>query len=602
MFAARPPAGHSRRRRQLGHAGALPGAARRGRLRAVRGQRLRAARAGSARTTSTTGASATTSASAPARTASSRSAPSRRSCGAGRSSTRATYLARPPARRRDRRRRAHRAGAAAVRVHAQRAAPGRRLRAGRVRGAHRPAARGDRAAAGAGATARLAAQIDGDRVRPTELGRRFTNDVIALFLEPEALTAALRVAATRLGRLARRRRAYRMAGRAGKSGRLAAGMLRSSRKAICARRPMPSSFEPLGSTASRPRWRRQHCRGACAACWNTCYALVSDEMARQLEHDARRVRAAAVPPRRPRAQSRHRSPATCETLRTVRLNRADLVPQLPDRAGSRARRASASPTAAAGSWIRGAGRTFRDLRLVEDDAMDEEQRAARHRRAPRSRAPASPLHLLGQRFGVLAARRPSMPNACRSGPQSLCRILREASQHAADRRCDARLLLFRTFDRHVMAGLRPAGRDDERAAGATRTSCPSLAYVPMRTRPQPAGESTPSDASGADDATAQRAAGAWRDVVHGRRAARGGGGRGGSGGDAADAAGVAPVAIRSVRTPPGWARTVAASSRRRRGGRARAAAAAAVRPPRPDRQAAPGRQPATPRRSSPPHD
>ena len=29
--------------------------------------------------------------------------------------------------------------------------------------------------------------LDGDRVRPTELGRRFTNDVIELFLDERAL-------------------------------------------------------------------------------------------------------------------------------------------------------------------------------------------------------------------------------------------------------------------------------------------------------------------------------------------------------------------------------------------------------------------------------
>ena len=173
MFAAQPPAGIPDDDDSLGHAGALHQA-----LLAAAGyaqyevSRLRAARAGSARTTSTTGASATTWASAPARTASSRSAREQDDPASleGQASARLSRRApaRPAAIGGDER---DRAGAAPVRLHAQCAAAGRRLRAGRFRGAHRPATRSAIAARTRACRARAAGwTIDGDRVVPTELG------------------------------------------------------------------------------------------------------------------------------------------------------------------------------------------------------------------------------------------------------------------------------------------------------------------------------------------------------------------------------------------------------------------------------------------------
>ena len=93
------------------------------------------------------------------------------------------YLAGAGTPARDRRRRLARAGAAALRLHAQRVAPGRGLRARRFRGAHRPAARGDRGSGCERARERGWLDVGAERVTPTELGRRFTNDVISLFLE-----------------------------------------------------------------------------------------------------------------------------------------------------------------------------------------------------------------------------------------------------------------------------------------------------------------------------------------------------------------------------------------------------------------------------------
>ena len=146
MFAARPPQGIPDDDAQLGHAGALPGAARRrAATRSTKCQRLRTARpAVRAQPQLLALRRLPRHRRRRARQAHAGRA-SRRSCGAGRSSIRPTYLAKagtPGAIGGDER---IDADAPPVRLHAQRAAPGRWLRAGRLRSAHRPAARGDRA-------------------------------------------------------------------------------------------------------------------------------------------------------------------------------------------------------------------------------------------------------------------------------------------------------------------------------------------------------------------------------------------------------------------------------------------------------------------------
>ena len=74
---------------------------------------------------------------------------------------------------------------AAVRVHAQRAAPEGRLRARALRRAHRPAAVGDRAAARRGRAARPG-RARPARVRPTPRGFDFLSDLQPLFLPARA--------------------------------------------------------------------------------------------------------------------------------------------------------------------------------------------------------------------------------------------------------------------------------------------------------------------------------------------------------------------------------------------------------------------------------
>jgi hypothetical protein len=209
-------------------------------------------------------------------------------------------------------------------------------------------------------------------------------------------------------------------------------------------------------------------------------SLVSDEMARhlgqmlnELEQQLFRL---ADHARNPGIQSGH-----MDTLRSVRLNRADLVPRYlmgleAVLAGVR------DPRSPLATQHTGAARhvPFQNLSLVDDESMDEDavlrDIALRHE----SRA-SLPLHLLGQRFGVLAGAPAFDAERLPVGPQALGRILREAS-HSLQIGLDARLLLFRTFDRVVMAHYARLA-ETMNALLEREGVLPSLAYVPIRVRP-----------------------------------------------------------------------------------------------------------------------
>src|SRR3546814_17038313 len=64
---------------------------------------------------------------------------------------------------------------------------------------------------------------------------------------------------------------------------------------------------------------------------------------------------------------------------------------------------------------------------------------------------ALPRHLLGQRCGVLAGSPAFDAERIPLGPRALCRAMRDASQ-TLQVPYEARLLLYRIFDRQVMAG------------------------------------------------------------------------------------------------------------------------------------------------------
>lgn len=245
--------------------------------------------------------------------------------------------------------------------------------------------------------------------------------------------------------------------------------------------------------------------------------LASDEMARhlgemlnELEQQLFRL---ADHARNPGIQSGH-----METLRTVRLNRADLVPRyLMGLEGVLAgvRDTRSPPGAPHGDPARHV--PFHNLSLVDDESMNEDTVLRDIALRYESRA-SLPLHLLGQRFGVLAGAPAFDAERLPVGPQALGRILREASQ-SLQIGLEARLLLFRTYDRVVMSHY-PRLAETMNALLEREGVLPSLAYVPIRVRPvlqnpAPAAERTPKP-------SAPRAAGG----ADGRAAPRGTGSRG----------------------------------------------------------------------------
>ncbi len=169
------------------------------------------------------------------------------------------------------------------------------------------------------------------------------------------------------------------------------------------------------------------------------------------------------------------------TLRSFRVNRADLVPRFllaleSSLAGLRAAPASTARTPPSDAPM-AAG--FGTLSLVDDAVMDEGTVLREIASRQEGRANLS-LHLLGQRFGVLAGAPAFDAERLPLGPQCVCRALAAAAR-ALDIEHDARLLLYRTFDREVMAGYaRILERLDAYLAEAG--ILPALTYVPMRVR------------------------------------------------------------------------------------------------------------------------
>ncbi|WP_159680154.1 DUF1631 family protein [Luteimonas sp. 9C] len=168
------------------------------------------------------------------------------------------------------------------------------------------------------------------------------------------------------------------------------------------------------------------------------------------------------------------------TLRAFRANRADLVPRflLALEGSVAAIRTPALPPPPApldtGS--------FGPLSLVEDTVMDEGTVLREIASRQEGRANLS-LHLLGQRFGVLAATPAFDAERLPLGPQCLCRAIASAAR-ALEIEHDARLLLYRMFDRVVMPGYaRVLERLDVQLADDG--ILPALTFVPMRARAEP---------------------------------------------------------------------------------------------------------------------
>ncbi len=281
-----------------------------------------------------------------------------------------------------------------------------------------------------------------------------------------------------------------------------------------------SGPRPTLATANLPRRVRR--------ILDQAYNLVSEVLARDfhgmLEDYEQQLFRLADNARNAQAQAQH-----LDTLRVVRLNRSDLLPRyLLALEGRLATLRSAATPAADTTATASSAASGRDLRLVEDTHMDEQ--ALLHEVATRHEGRASlTLYLLGQRFGVLAGSAAFDPGRVPLGPRVLCECLGDASQ-SLNVSQDARELLFRMFDRHVMshyAGLADAinGLFSEQGV------LPGLTHVPLRSRPN-APIAAETGKPGAVPASARGSASG--DAAD---SGRGGGGGGGAGGAAGGTAG-----------------------------------------------------------------
>ena len=239
---------------------------------------------------------------------------------------------------------------------------------------------------------------------------------------------------------------------------------------------MSATFDPLDAspratlaTAALPRRVRR--------LLEQLYALVSDEIAplleRMLAEYEQQLFRQADQARNPGLQSGY-----LDTLRLVRLRRADLIPRyLLGLEGALTR--LREPAAVAARPMTAAAPQFRELRLVEDGEMDEytvlRGVASRHE----SRAGLG-LLLLGQRFGVLAGAPAFDSERLPVGPQRLIRSFADACQ-PLQISLEARLDLYRVFDQQVMLGY-AAMVESMNALLARENVLPSLSFVPLRAR------------------------------------------------------------------------------------------------------------------------
>jgi len=206
------------------------------------------------------------------------------------------------------------------------------------------------------------------------------------------------------------------------------------------------------------------------------YNLVADEMARALERTLAEFEQQqfrfADQAANPGLQQAH-----FDTLRLLRQNRADLIPEFLG--GLEAALAGIRDPAPPGDKAV-VKLSFSDLRLVEDHEMDEGSvlRAIASRHESRT---SLPLHLLGQRFGVLAGAPAFDAEQLPVGPHRLGALFAGAS-HVLQIDLQPRLDLFQCFDQHGLHGYAQLV-EAINATLARENILPHLAYVPVRVRP-----------------------------------------------------------------------------------------------------------------------
>ncbi|MDR0182831.1 DUF1631 domain-containing protein [Lysobacter arvi] len=239
---------------------------------------------------------------------------------------------------------------------------------------------------------------------------------------------------------------------------------------------MSATFEPLGSSIPRPTLASAALPPRVRRVLEHLYALVSDEMSRQLEamlgEFEQQLFKHADLARNPAQQASH-----LETLRTTRLNRADLVPRylaLVESGLTTIRDPIGAPLESDGT-----APAFRDLKLVDHGEVDEALLLRTIAARQESRA-GLPLLLLGQRFGVLAGQPAFDAERLPVGPYALGKILSDAA-HALQISAEARMHLYKVFDHQVMTGYAQLV-ETMNALLARENVLPSLSFVPIRPR------------------------------------------------------------------------------------------------------------------------
>lgn len=248
-----------------------------------------------------------------------------------------------------------------------------------------------------------------------------------------------------------------------------------------------------------------------------------------------------------------------EAQRLVKRTRPDLVPRflilleaelacIKDPAGQRA---------AVGGF-----RSSGELSLVENVELDEATVLTEISGRAEVRN-SLPLYLLGQRFGVLAGKPAFDAENLPIGPQALCRMIRQASE-CLELGAEHRLLLFRTFERHLMP-VYGSFVENVNTYLARNGVLPNLQYVPVRVRPgSPAAAATPPQPRRQAPRAGEEGGGAiGLGGADGSPGVQGGRGAGGAGGGAAAGAGATAGAAAGAapsRVPlPGMGSTGAAA-------------------------------------------
>ncbi len=191
-----------------------------------------------------------------------------------------------------------------------------------------------------------------------------------------------------------------------------------------------------------------------------------------------------------------------EALGNIKRGRSDLTPRYIALLESSL--ASIKDSAATAAATPGPV-SFSDMTLVAESDMDET--TLLHEISSRAEMRSSlPLFLLSQRFGVIAGLPALDSETMPIGPVTMCRHLRRASD-CFELHPELRQLLFRQFDRHVMADY---GRlvDSVNAYLINQGVLPNLNYLPTRLNPGPRrdGKEPPSVAPVANTPRASTAA------------------------------------------------------------------------------------------------